>query len=487
MIQQGKCWTLGLLMAAVAAGWLQAAERPRNLLIITADDMNWDATGWMGNQLGATPRLDDFAKTCHRFVNNHLTAPICQPSREALMTGLVPHRNGGLGFNPIKPGTPTLVSLLKARGYFAGVIDKHPHMKPDAEFPWDVALSQSGKSPPLFRQHMNELLQAAASAGKPFFINANITDPHRPWPSLDGENAAGVPATPAKAKKAAKARRGGGISDNLARIYKPDEVVVPPFLEDLPAVRHELAQYYTAVARLDVTFQGILDALRAAGHADDTVIVFMSDNGISLPFAKATVYRNGTHSPVLLRWPGMGQPETRDEFVSSVDILPTVLELLAVAPPDSVDGRSWLPLLRGESQPDRDYAITHVNTVSSGKSFAQRCVRTKDWALMFHAWPDGTPKFRVEAMSGLSFNALAEAAKSDARIAARVNQLLVGAPLGLYDQRADPGERVNLISEEKNRPEVERLAKLLLTHMERTGDPQTESFRQALEKWRSGN
>ena len=62
----------------------------------------------MGSKVGATPNLDAFAKTCQRFVNNHVTAPICQPSRSALMTGRVPHRNGALGFNPIRTDIPTL-------------------------------------------------------------------------------------------------------------------------------------------------------------------------------------------------------------------------------------------------------------------------------------------------------------------------------------------------------------------------------------------
>src|SRR5204863_10025729 len=126
----------------------RAAETPKlNLLFITADDMNADSPGWMGSKMGATPTLDAFAATCHRFVNNHVTAPICQPSREAFMTGRVPHRSGGLGFNPIKPGTPTLTSVLKAQGYFSAALNKHEHMKPDAEFPWDLKLSGSGKNP----------------------------------------------------------------------------------------------------------------------------------------------------------------------------------------------------------------------------------------------------------------------------------------------------------------------------------------------------
>ena len=83
-----------------------------------------------------------------------------------------------------------------------------------------------------------------------------------------------------------------------------------------------------------------------------------------------------------------------------------------------------MPLLRGEKQPGREHVFTHVNTVSSGRSFPGRCVRTKDRAYIWNAWPDGKTEYRVEAMNGLTFNALAAAGKSDPRIQKRVQHFL---------------------------------------------------------------
>jgi len=459
------------LAALVIGQLLHAADTPKwNLLFITADDMNADSVGWMGCKLGTTPNLDAFAATAHRFVNNHVTVPICQPGRSAFMTGRVPHRNGALGFQPITPGTPTLTSVLKAAGWFTAVIDKHPHMKPDTEFPWDLKLSGSGKNPPLFGEHVAQCIKAAADAGRPFFLNANITDPHRPF--ANSEQGKAQKANP---KKAAKRD-----ADGQVKAFKPEEVTVPSFLEDIPEVRREVAQYYSSVRRFDASFGEAMKALRAAGREADTVIIFLSDHGMSFPFSKATVYRNGTWVPVLVRWPGMDQPQRREEFVSSVDIVPTLLEVLKQPPLAGVDGRSWLPLLRGESQPGRDFVITHVNTVSSGKSFAQRCVRTRDFSYQFHAWPNGTPHFRVEAMNGLTFGALAKAGETDARIKSRVEQLMVGKPEQFFALRADPDERVNLLADAKHAAEIARLKKLLLAHMEKTVDPQLDNFRKLM-------
>ena len=450
-------WVFLVLLAW--GGPLAAADKTLNLLIVTADDMNADSGGWNGNKLGATPNLDAFAKGAHRFVNGHVTVPICQPGRSALMTGRVPHRNGALGFNPIRRDVPTLVEALRDAGYYTAVIAKAAHMAPAGKFPWHAVGDQAlGKQPTKFAEKFREMLAAAAKEKKPFFINANICDPHRPFIGGAGKKA----------------------DDPLdgARVFKPTEVTVPAFLEDLPRVREEVAQYYSSVSRFDVAFGLVLKELTAAGRDADTVVVFLSDHGMSFPFSKATVYHNGTWSPVLIRYPGQKDPKAHPEFVSSVDIMPSVLELLGTKAPAGMDGRSWVPLLNGETQADRDFVVTHVNTVSSGKSFAQRCVRTKDRALMFHAWVGGPDKFRVEAMSGLSSAAMN--ASDDAKVRARVKQLVDGESLMLFDTAADPTERKNLVRDLKYANDVAELSRKLLAHMKRTDDPQTKAFEAAL-------
>lgn len=452
-----------VLATFVSAAPAEDSPKALNLLVITADDMNADSGGWNGNRLGATPNLDAFAKFAHRFVNSHVTVPICQPGRSALMTGRVPHRNGALGFNPIRRDVPTLVEVLREQGYYAGAIAKAVHMAPADKFPWHAVGEQSlGKQPTKFAEQFREMLASAANERKPFFINANICDPHRPFIEVTGKKA-----------KADEPR-------DAATVFKPNEVTVPAFLEDIPRVRDEVAQYYSSVSRFDVTFGLVMKELVAAGRDADTIVVFMSDHGMSFPFSKATVYRNGTWSPVLIRIPGMTASQTRTEFVSSVDVMPSLLELLAVKPPAGMDGRSWVPLLKGETQADRDFVITHVNTVSSGKSFAQRCVRTKDRALMFHGWVGDSNKFRVEAMSGLSFAAMNSS--TDPLIQSRVKQLVEGESLMLFDIADDPSERKNLVNDPNYASDLASLSQKLLAHMKRTDDPQTAAFEAAIVK-----
>lgn len=473
---------LTLAVGGLIAPLAKADDAKTSLLIITADDMNADSPGWMGNTVIKTPNLDAFAATGHRFVNNHVTAPICQPSRSALMTGRVPHRNGALGFGPIRDDVPTLVELLQKEGYFAACVNKVVHMAPRPKFPWDSVADGSGKNPAQIGRDVTKALEAARAAGKPFFINANITDPHRPF---YGTTKAGGNKK-RQAAMNAKTDEEGDTDKNEATItpYSPDQVLVPTFLEDVPNVRNEVAQYDSSVLRLDESFGSILAALKASGQEAKTLVVFLSDHGMSFPFSKATVYRNGTWSPVILRLPSsdpLHGSKVHEEFVSSVDLLPTVLDILKVSAPSGLDGTSWVPLLKGETQPNRDAVITHVNTVSSGQSFPQRCIRTETRSLIYSAWADGPRDFKVEAMSGLSFRALAEAAATDPKIAGRVTQLLKGIPVALYDLEKDPDERVNVIADPSYRTDAIKLISRLKYHMTRTTDPQLENFARVVE------
>jgi len=333
-------------------------------------------------------------------------------------------------------------------------------MKPAEKFPWDLSLDGSGKSPEKMREQFEQCLEAAADAKKPFFVNANITDPHRPFPGVVG------------------GRKQRNTDAPPAKTYSPDEIEVPPILEDLPNVRKEIAQYFTAVRRMDDTLAGMLAALKAAGQEANTIIVFFSDNGISSPFSKATMFKCGTWSPMLIRWPGMGQPVfDREDMIGGVDLMPTMLELLGVASPSSMDGRSFVPLLKGQKQDGRDHVFTWVNTVASRKHFAGRCVRTKTRAYIWNEWPDGQTEYKVEGMSGLTFKALQEAGQTDPRIKARVDYYLHRRNEEFYDLEKDPTERHNLIGESSYAGEIKRMKAMLFAEMNRTGDPLLEQFK----------
>ncbi|MDO8683189.1 MAG: sulfatase [Armatimonadota bacterium] len=445
-------------------------SRP-NVLLITVDDMNWDSLGVTGCKVpDISPNIDALAAQGLRFEQAHVTCAVCQPSRSAIMTGRYPHRSGAMGFEAIKDDVPTLTESLRAAGYMNGIMAKVPHLAPQEKFCWDTVIEAKkladGRGPKLYYQHSKAFFEKAKAAGKPFFLMANSQDPHRPFPNSDQETAymeAGIP-----------------IPKKVDRHYKPEEAEVPGFLPDnLPDVKTELAQYYTAVHRCDQSVGEVLRALKETGMEDNTIVVFLSDNGMSFPYSKTNCYDFSTKTPMIVRWPGKVKPGSvnHDDFVSGIDFMPTVLEAAGLPKVKGMDGNSFVPLLKGKKQNGRDHVFTFFSLTSGRGSYPMRCLRNKKYSYIYNDWSDGQTIFRNEPQAGLTFKAMQAAAETDPAIAERVNFFLYRVTEEFYNVEADPYEKKNLINDPKYKAEIGKMRAEMLRMMVSTKDPILESFK----------
>lgn len=447
-------------------------DRPRpNLLLMTADDMNWDAVGAYGCAVpGTTPHLDRMAREGIRFDHAHVTIAVCQPSRSAIMTGRYPHRSGGEGFFHLRhPDIPILPAILRQAGYRVGILGKVPHSTPYAGFAWDLAIDREdlgeGRNPAIYVRETAEFIRAATNAGKPWFLMVNSHDPHRPfvgnddpeWYSRDDDNRAVPPS----------------------RSFEPPEVHTPGFLPDLPDVRREIAEYYSSVRRCDDTMGAVLEVLDRARQAADTLALFLSDNGMAFPYAKTNCYLHSTRTPWIARWPRMIEASSHDtrHFVSGIDILPTFLEAAGIDAPGDIDGHSFLPLLKGESQQGRDTVFTQFHQNAGRFNFPMRCIQTRQFGYIYNPWSDGLREFRNESMSGRTMAAMRTAAEIDPAIARRVDFFIHRVPEELYHFQNDPDALNNCIDDQSCSEEVADLRGRLEAWMEQTADPALEAFR----------
>jgi N-sulfoglucosamine sulfohydrolase len=495
---------LAAMLGAVDACSPASAQQPTrpNFLLITADDMNYNSPGLAGCRIpDITPNIDRLAAEGLYFTRAHVAAAICQPCRQALMTGRYPHSNSAGGFDPIRPEVPTLQEQLHRAGYFQGIMAKVPHLAPQARFCWDVVVDASqlgvGRDPKKYYQHAQAFFAAAKASGKPFFLMANSQDPHRPFAGSDDEKTR--PARKAAAKgKAGKraprpARGAQGTTDDeggssgypaASKYYTPEEIEVPGFLPDLPNVRKELAQYFTSVHRCDETVGQVLRALDEASLRDTTLVMFLSDNGMSFPYAKTNCYLASTRTPWIVRWPGKVKPGTRDSqhFICGVDFMPTILEAAGLAPVPGVQGKSFLALLAGRRQAGRDMVFTEINTISSGASYPMRCAQNGRFGYIFNAWSDGQRVFRNETQAGLTFKAMQAAAAGDPQVAARVRFFQYRVPEEFYDFQKDPDALHNLIDDPQYKDEIARMRRSMLQHLIETQDPQTKAFEELVNR-----
>jgi N-sulfoglucosamine sulfohydrolase len=440
-----------------------------NFLLITADDMNWDAVGVFGCPTpGTTPNIDRLAAGGLRFNHGHVTIAVCQPSRSALMTGRYPHRSGGEGFYHLRhEGVPILPGILKAAGYSVGILGKLGHSTPYADFEWNMAYDQPqlgmGRNPEIYYRYARTFVQSAVDGGKPFFLMANSHDPHRPFFGNDREewySQSEPPAVPP------------------SRTFGPDEVVVPEFLPDIPDVRLEISEYYNSVRRCDDTVGRLLDLLDETGTMEDTLVLFLSDNAMAFPFAKTNCYLNSTRTPLLASWPGVIPSGRVDDehFASGIDFMPTILDVAGIEAPEGMDGQTFLPVLKGNKQKGRKHVFTQFHQTSARRNFPMRCVQDRRFGYIFNPWSDGEREFRNESQAGRSWTAMALAAKNDPDIAARNRLFSYRVLEEFYDFDKDPNALNNLIDDPTYANEIEALREALELWMAGVDDVALDAF-----------
>jgi N-sulfoglucosamine sulfohydrolase len=407
-----------------------------NILLITADDLGYEAAGCLGCPVkDVTPQMDRFAAGAMRFEYAYVNMAICAPSRGVIATGRYCQNSGLYGFNKLTRDIPTTFGTFKAAGFLTGILGKVGHSTPDTKFEWDFEHDQNelgaGRSPRIYHQYCTEFLARCKKEGKPFYFMVNSHDPHRPFHD---------PAKPMKG------------CEEPSRIFKPEEICVPPYLPDLPGVRGEIAHYYNSVRRFDDTLGKVLQALDESGLADRTFVIMITDNGSAFPFAKANTYLASNRTPCIVRWPGVTKPGhvDRTNFVSEVDFFPTFMDVAGLPHPEGLDGRTLVPLLKSEAQPDRDVVFTEIDYKIGGPAVPMRCVQDAKYAYIFNAWSDGKLRYSNNN-EGLTMKAMEAEGKSNPAVQARVDIFRYRVPQEFYDLEKDPGCLRNLIDDPAHR------------------------------------
>ena len=459
---------LGLMMTACSSPAPEESE-PLNFLLITADDLEWSSVGVYGSSVDdITPNLDRLASQGMRFTNAHVTIAVCQPSRQTLVTGRYPHNVGAPGFHPIADDVPILQESLRQAGYLNGIIGKARHLQPVERFGWDLGDNPEnpgagvwmddlgkGRDIELYKNYVSSFLDMAKDEERPFWLMLNTHDPHRPFFGKGGDD----------------------FQYPVSREYLPEEIEVPGFLPDLPEIRTELATYYTSAHRADDIIGAVLKILDEAGFRDNTLVMFLSDNGASFPFAKANTYLNSTKTPWIVRFPGTIAPGTIDttHFISSIDYLPTVLEAAGLSEVPNVDGHSFLSVLSGQNQEWRNSVFTEFNNPYSGISLHMRGIQNRDFGYIYNPF-HSHQEVSMESMSGLTWKAMIEAGKTDPAIQKRVELFRDRVPEELYAYRTDPDGLVNLINDPEYTDMLTALRQELANEMFMTRDSLLTQF-----------
>ena len=322
------------------------------------------------------------------------------------------------------------------------------HVQPKEVYPFDAEIADAGKNPVSVAEKARKFIQDAA--GKPFFLHVGYTDPHRTAKGFGNDNK--YPATVPNVK------------------FDPAKLPVPYHLPDMPEVRAELAEYYQSVARMDHGIGLIMKVLEDTKTLDDTLIVFVSDNGIPFPGAKTTLYDAGIHLPLIVKKPGQKAGVVSDAMVSFTDLVPTVLDWAGIAKPAVLPGRSLLPILEQTKTNgwDEVYASHQFHEITM--YYPMRAVRTRTHKLILNLaheleYPSASDLWESPTWQGVL-------KRNDAMMGQRPTKDFLHRPkVELYDVVADANELKNRADEPGMKAVREEMQKKLTAWRSRTNDP----------------
>ena len=435
--------------AAVFGGRAAAAEpaeansaNPPNLVVFISDDHGYLDSSPAGSPDVRTQNLARLARDGIMFTHAYAASPTCAPSRAALLTGLLPVRNGSmLNHQPPRPGVKKLPAYLHELGYEVVAIGKVAHYKQGKDYGFDLVSHDT------FHDH--QCIPAALkflekrTSNKPLCLLVGTNWPHVPWP-------------------------------DAARATDPAKVTLPPTHVDTPETRAWRAKYLAAVERFDADLGKVCDAAyRTLG--DHTAFIHFSDHGAQWPLGKWNLYDAGVRVPMFVVWPGVVEAGSKcDAMISLVDVLPTLVELAGGAPPEDIDGQSFTAALRQEEFSGRKVLFTTHSGDGKMNDFPMRGVRTARWNYIRNLRPDAEHHTHIDLGKNPDGNAYwqswVERAKTDANAKAKVDRYFHRPVEELYDLQSDPYEQRSLVEDPAAGPTLARLRAELDRQMAAAGD-----------------
>lgn len=436
-----------------------------NVLLITADDLGVQL-GCYGDTAAHTPNLDRLAAQGCLFENAYVAQASCSPSRSAMFTGLYPHTNGqygllnaGVGFQ-LTPAAQqqTIPKLLKPAGFSTGILGKL-HVGQESLFPFDNRIRGDTRD---VKKIVSEAANFFQEAEGPFFFMANFSDPHvygrspRPPKEAFPTQYKGIPSEPIQL--------GEVPSFPFQRLDVPEQIV-------------RTTQYYNASKRFDVGVGLLLDALREAGHGDNTLIIFIGDHGPPFLRGKTSCYEGGVKVPLLVVWPDVIQPGSRSSaLVSAVDILPTILDAVGLELPKLLHGKSLRTATTDETF--REYVTTEFHYHGSRTFLPRRAIRDERFKLI-HNMRAGEVLSNGSVDGDHALQLVRNTPQIPDEVLEAFERCVDPPEFELYDLQEDPWEYRNLATDTNYQKELQRLTTALMDWRRATDDPLLDPKRYA--------
>jgi len=409
---------------------LSGETRP-NVLMVICHDLG-QHVGCLGAGL-STPALDGLAADGVLFDTYCCSAAQCSPSRGSIMTGLYPHNNGLIGLAHIgwelNEGVRCLPHYLNDYGYQTHLFGGQHESRDSSRLGYRHLHQCGGKAQqvaPAVAEFLREY--AGSRHAEPFYLNAGLTEPHRPY------------------------------QQEGYRGEDPAEVTLLPWLPDRPGIRQDIADLNGLVYAVDDAVGAIRAALAETGLERDTLVIFTTDHGLAMPRAKGMCYDPGLKTVLIMRLPGRFEGGRRiGSLLTNCDFLPTLLEFVGAPRAEGIDGRSFLALLDGGEYEPRE--STFAEMTWHDKYNPMRAIRTERWKYVRNFGERPLVYLPLDTYQGLAGREMRGEYYGSLR-----------SEEELYDLQADPLEMSNLAGDPAHAGTLAELRGRVEAWMEETDD-----------------
>ncbi|MEO9931950.1 sulfatase family protein [Rhodopirellula bahusiensis] len=433
-----------------------ANEQP-NLVFVIADDCTFRDLGCYGGQAD-TPRIDALAEEGMRFTRCFQSVAMCSPTRHSIYCGQYPVKSGAYPNHTFVPdGTESVVQFLQPLGYQVAQSGKR-HIAPPSVFSWEQL---PGKSNPDF-EAVEEFVKGCSETEQPFCLFLCSNEPHTPWNKGD------------------------------ATQYDPETLELPPYILDTPETRDGMSRYLAEITYFDSQVGQAIDLLDQYNVAENTMLIVVSEQGNSMPFAKWTCYDSGLQSGCIVRWPGhVTAGSTNNAMIEYIDFLPTWIEVaggdLSSESAAKLDGKSLLPVFAGRPT-HKDFVFGEMTTrgINNGSEYyGIRSVRSDRYKYIWNFTPEMT--FENACTNSKEFVSWRREAKAgDEKAIELVKRYTQRPEIEFYDLAKDPLEMNNLADDPAHQATMQSLRNELDQWMQHCGDKGQDTEMDALNHMKRG-
>ncbi len=356
-----------IILAFISCETSKKKEKTRpNFIVFIADDAAWNDCGPYGNNTIKTPNINKLAEEGIVFDNAFLTTSSCSPSRCSILTGRYPHSTGAPELHmPLPHDQVLFAGELQKVGYYTALAGKYHIGDPRTEFD-----SIYGGGPSGCENWVRALENRPKE--KPFFMWLAAMDPHRTYQP-----------------------------NTIPLPHNPEDVIIPPFLPDADSTRKDFALYYDEISRLDSYLGKVMQVLEDQGVDENTLVIYMTDNGRPFPRCKTRMYDSGIKTPFIVRWPAKIEKGRTQALISSIDIAPTFCELAGVGNVETFQGVSFVPVLTDYLANTRNYIVGEHNW--HDYQAYERAIRNHSYLYIRNTFPELNASPPADAVRSLTF------------------------------------------------------------------------------------